>query len=279
MRSENEDNIDHDTVISFGNEWNRFDQSRMTQSEIENGFNEYFDIFPWDLINSGSIGFDMGCGSGRWARFVSPKVGHLNCVEPSDAINIAERELYGFKNISFIRGSVTNNNLTNESQDFGYSIGVLHHIPNTRLAIKSCVKLLKSGSPFLLYIYYALDNRSIFFKITWRTSNLMRKVISKLPLFIRNIVTDIVAVTIYMPLSILSNILEKIGINTANIPLSYYKNRSFYTMRTDSRDRLGTPLEQRFTKDQIKEMMTESGLGEIVFSTHAPFWCAVGIKK
>ena len=107
----------------------------------------------------------------------------------------------------------------------------------------------------------------------------MRKVISKLPLFIRNIVTDIVATTIYMPLSILSNILEKIGINTANIPLSYYKDRSFYTMRTDSRDRLGTPLEQRFTKDQIKEMMTESGLGEIVFSTHAPFWCAVGIKK
>ena len=102
MRSENEDNIDHDTVISFGNEWNKFDQSRMTPSEIENGFNEYFDIFPWDLINSGSIGFDMGCGSGRWARFVSPKVGHLNCVEPSDAINIAERELYGYKNISFI---------------------------------------------------------------------------------------------------------------------------------------------------------------------------------
>ena len=49
-------------------------------------------------------------------------------------------------------------------------------------------------------------------------------------------------------------------------------------MRTDSRDRFGTPLEQRFTRQQIADMMQAAGLQEITFSESAPFWCACGIK-
>ena len=50
-------------------------------------------------------------------------------------------------------------------------------------------------------------------------------------------------------------------------------------MKTDSRDRFGTPLEQRFSKEEIKLMMIDSGLEQISFSDNAPYWCAVGYKK
>jgi hypothetical protein len=50
-------------------------------------------------------------------------------------------------------------------------------------------------------------------------------------------------------------------------------------MRTDSLDRFGTQLEQRFTKIEIEGMMKAAGLTEIKFSNTVPFWCAVGIKK
>ena len=50
-------------------------------------------------------------------------------------------------------------------------------------------------------------------------------------------------------------------------------------MRTDARDRFGTPLEHRFTKIQIKSMMEVAGLKEIRFSDRAPFWCVVGVKS
>ena len=69
------------------------------------------------------------------------------------------------------------------------------------------------------------------------------------------------------------------GLNPASIPLSYYRNHTFYTMRTDSRDRFGTPLEQRFSRKEIEIMMEDAGLSEIRFSDRAPYWCAVGIKK
>jgi hypothetical protein len=50
-------------------------------------------------------------------------------------------------------------------------------------------------------------------------------------------------------------------------------------MRTDSRDRFGTPLEQRFTQSQIKELMLQAGFKNIIFSDAEPKWCVVGTKS
>ena len=50
-------------------------------------------------------------------------------------------------------------------------------------------------------------------------------------------------------------------------------------MRTDSRDRFGTPLEKRFTKKEIYKMMKQADLEKIKFSNLIPFWTAVGFKK
>jgi len=49
-------------------------------------------------------------------------------------------------------------------------------------------------------------------------------------------------------------------------------------MRADALDRFGTCLEQRFSRDQIKIMMEQTGLERIKLSANEPFWCAVGYK-
>ena len=88
-----------------------------------------------------------------------------------------------------------------------------------------------------------------------------------------------IAALVYWPLSRLAGIMERLRIPVAALPLSYYRHHTFYTLRTDARDRFGTPLEQRFTRVQIESMMQEAGLVEIRFSESAPYWCAVGIRK
>jgi hypothetical protein len=50
-------------------------------------------------------------------------------------------------------------------------------------------------------------------------------------------------------------------------------------MRTDALDRFGTRLEQRFSKNEIQQMMESAGLVDIVFREDAPFWCAVGFAR
>ena len=91
-------------------------------------------------------------------------------------------------------------------------------------------------------------------------------------------VTDLVAVLVYFPLARFALVGKRLGLNVNHWPLSSYRQTSFYTMRTDSRDRFGTPLEQRFTRREIIEMMQDAGLDHIEFSESFPFWCAVGRK-
>jgi hypothetical protein len=66
--------------------------------------------------------------------------------------------------------------------------------------------------------------------------------------------------------------------NVGGVPLSAYRNASFYTMRTDALDRFGTRLEQRFSRPQIEHMMAAAGLTNIRFSDKEPYWVACGVR-
>src|SRR5580698_7738392 len=174
-------NIDPQTVYSFGEEWLRFDQSGMSITEAQKAFESYFAVFPWSNLGPDAEGFDMGCGSGRWARWVAPKVGHLHCIDPSIAIDVARKNLADLSNLSFERAGVDDHSLPPSSQDFGYSLGVLHHVPNTAQAIQSCAELLKPGAPLLLYLYYAFENRPWWFRTFWRLTDLVRRLVCGIP--------------------------------------------------------------------------------------------------
>ena len=272
-------NLENDTIKSFGDEWSRFDQSQLPDAEARKIFDEYFSIFPWQALPADATGFDMGCGSGRWAKLVAPRVGHLHCIDPSSALNVAKQNLALVANVSFHRASAADSPLPGGSQDFGYSLGVLQHVPDTVCAIRDCVAMLKPGAPLLIYLYYALENRSPAYRLLWRLSDLLRRVICRLPSTLKLLVTDAIAVLVYFPMARVGLLAERAGLNVNSWPLSHYRHHSFYTMRTDSRDRFGTPLEQRFTRQEISDMLHAAGLGDVCFSERVPFWCAVGIKQ
>lgn len=273
-------NNDPKTVSSFGDEWARFDQKKLIGDEHAYLFDTYFHIFPWESLPDKAQGFDMGCGSGRWASLVAPKVEKLTCIDPSpEALNVAKKNLSHLTNTVFLNSGVSDGSLPANSQDFGYSLGVLHHIPDTASALKDCVEMLKPGAPFLIYLYYRFDNRPIWYSLIWKASDIMRYGISRMPAWMKSIVTDVIATFIYFPLARLALLGKRMGLNVDRWLLSSYRNTSFYTMRTDSRDRFGTPLEQRFTRSEIKDMMLAAGLDDIQFSNRFPFWVAVGKKS
>ncbi len=272
-------NIDLVTVEDFGKEWSRFDQSKLGSDELQAQFDRYFSVFPWEDLPAGAEGFDLGCGSGRWARIAAVRVGKLYCIDPSEAaLNVARRNLADISNAECHLASVDEIPLLDGSMDFGYSLGVLHHVPDTGNALASCVRKLKAGAPFLVYLYYAFDNRPVWFRSVWRASDLFRRSISRLPFRLKKMVTDAIACVIYFPAAKISAALEKIGSNVDSVPLSTYRRHSFYTMRTDALDRFGTTLEQRFTRGEITAIMESAGLVNILFSEKEPFWCAVGFK-
>lgn len=171
------------------------------------------------------------------------------------------------------------NPLPDGSLDFAFSLGVLHHVPDTRAAISEISTKLKPGAPFLIYLYYALDNRPAWYRALWKFSNIFRVVISSLPEKPRLWISQIIAVLVYWPLARLAALVERLGFSAAALPLESYKHRAFYVMRTDAYDRFCTRLEQRFTRVQINDMLTTAGFQDVRFSERVPYWCAVGIKR
>ena len=274
------DNIDNKVVKGFGEEWDYYDQSSLDEAESKDLFDRYFNIFPDNFLLGDKIGIDIGCGSGRWAKHIAPLAKELYCIDArKQALNVARKNLINFDNCTFSNISTDSLESLNKTFDFGYSLGVLHHIPDTERALIDSVAILKTGAPFLLYLYFAFDNKPFWYRFIWKISEPIRFIISRTSLPVRRILTMLVALFVYLPLSKFSLFLDKLGVNTESLPLSSYKGTSFYTMKTDAFDRFGTRLEQRFTKKQIHSMMTNAGLVNIEFSQNIPFWTALGYKK
>jgi len=273
-------NLDEATVAGFGREWSEYDQAQLDSQDLQSIFDSYFAIFPFSELPPKAEGFDLGCGSGRWADLVLPKVGRLHCIDPSDlALDVARRRLSGKPGALFHQASVDDMPLADGSQDFGYSLGVLHHVPDTASAVAMFVRKLKPGAPFLVYLYHSFDNRPFWYRPVWAASDIARKGISHLPFALRKSVTSVIAALVYWPLARTAKLAESLGRNVVDYPLSIYRDRTFYVMRTDALDRFGTRLEQRFTRAQVQALMDEAGLTDVVFREAAPYWVALGRRR
>jgi len=253
----------------------------LAHEERETIFEGYFRIFPWHLLPSGGgVGADIGCGAGRWATMIAPRVAHLHLLDASpDALAVARENLADSKNVSFHIGSVGDIPLPARSLDFAFSLGVLHHVPDTQGAIDAIAEKLKAGAPLLIYLYYAFDNRPAWYRSLWALSNGVRLLVSRLPHRMRIVISETIAATVYWPLARLAALLKRFGTSDHTLPLAWYADKSFYVMRTDAYDRFCTRLEKRFTRVQIEQMLVHAGFERIQFSDSSPYWCAVGIRS
>lgn len=273
------DNIDPVTVASFGEEWKKF--SAFNEEEIANIGNEYFDVVTPEMLNKNTVALDLGCGSGRWTRYAAYKAGRVEAVDPSEAVLSASALTSDLEHVRVTRAGVDNIPFEDESFDFILCLGVLHHIPDTAGALATAAKKLKKGGYFLVYLYYALDNRGPLYKALFKASASVRWIVSKLPSGLKKLVCDLIAIFTYLPFVLLSKVVKAVtsGDTYKGVPLSYYEDKTWNVIRNDALDRFGTPLEQRFTKQEVAEMMTSAGLSEIIFSPKMPCWHAVGRKQ
>jgi ubiquinone/menaquinone biosynthesis C-methylase UbiE len=271
-------NIDKKVVQSFGEEWEKFESFK--DEDLQNISDMYFDILDERHLNKDTYAMDMGCGTGRWTKIIAQKAGFVEAVDPSSAIFVADRLLKDTPNVRLTQASVDTLPFADDSFDFVMSIGVLHHIPDTQKAMYDCVRKVKKGGYFYTYLYYSLDNRGPLFKALFWLSNIIRRIVSGMPSGLKKVTCDLLAIIVYMPFILIGRLFKMIGLKklARKVPLSIYQDQPFYIVRNDSLDRFGTTLEQRFSKKQVEEMMTKSGLSNIVVSPGMPYWHAVGRK-
>ena len=81
-------------------------------------------------------------------------------------------------------------------------------MPNTADAMRDCIRFVKPGGAFIVYLYYALDNRGLGFRALFGVADIVRRVVSRLPNGLKNVVCDGIAVLGYMPFVLLPSVNE-----------------------------------------------------------------------
>lgn len=271
-------NIDKKVVDEFGDEWIKFYEH--DDDLVKKGGEEYFDILNRKMVNKNTYALDIGCGTGRWTKYLTAKAGFIEAVDPSQAIFAADKLLGKIKNVRLSQASIETLPFADETFDFVMSIGVLHHIPDTRKAMYDCVKKVKKGGYFFVYLYYNLEKRGPYYTALFKISDLIRRIVSRLPGKMKHFVCDLLAIFFYMPFVWTGRFFKFLGFDSLakRMPLRGYQNRSFFMVRNDALDRFGTRLEQRFSAEEIIEMMQSAGLTDIVISPGIPLYHAVGKK-
>ena len=280
---EKDQNLDREVINSFGREWEAFDYSEAKTNEALNAqFLAYSS--PIDLLqfNSGnSVAADFGAGSGRWTSRLLPYFSTIYVLEPSDgASRVLKNKFTHEARVKILQETIGNNSIPAESLDLAMSLGVLHHIPDTGLALKEVASKIKSGGSFLCYLYYKLENKPVFYRGLFWASNSLRWVISRLPYAMRRCTAQIIATAVYLPLARTARVLENNGKNVSNFPMHHYAKMPFIMLHNDALDRFGTRLEQRFSKKELTAMLDNAGfdLSTLKFSDVEPFW-TFSVKK
>ena len=272
-----DENLDQGVIDGFGHEWAAFDYAETETAEaLDAQFSAYCAPLNLADFNSAtSVAGDFGAGSGRWSSRLAPYFSLVYALEPSDgASRVLKSKFTGDPKIVVLQETVGVNSIPVASLDLAMSLGVLHHIPNTALAIKDVSRSIKPGGFFLCYLYYNLENKPTYYKMIFKVVNIVRRVISASPQKVKRLSATVIAAVVYWPLARLSKLLRKLGRNISNLPLHHYADMPFVMLANDALDRFGTSLEQRFSKAEITEMLSAADfdLSTLKFSEIEPFW-------
>jgi SAM-dependent methyltransferase len=264
-------------VAGFDDEWRRFhDVGTRDHRDV---YARYFDLVPADHYGDDQTVLDAGCGAGRWAFEVSQRGPRVIALDLGRSVEIAHANTDQDR-VACVQADLRVLPIGPETVDWAYSLGVLHHTERPEEILRNIVRAVRPGGLVLLYLYYALDDRGPAYRAVFTAVNFARRIISRQPRSVVVTIATLIAACVYWPFARTAAVLEQIGARTAalKLPLSFYRDLSFATMRNDSVDRFGTRLEQRYNRSEIVELMRGAGLVDIVLSESPPFWHGTGKK-
>jgi 2-polyprenyl-3-methyl-5-hydroxy-6-metoxy-1,4-benzoquinol methylase len=137
------------SVESFGFQWTTFEVR--DAAEDAQVFVEKTGLPLSEL--QGKLVMDAGCGGGRYARLAAEHGAEVVAMDLSAAVRQARASTRHLPNVTVVQGNLLNPPLAPGSFDIVYSIGVLHHTPDTHAAFRAIARLVKPGGHLAVWLY------------------------------------------------------------------------------------------------------------------------------
>lgn len=262
---------DRELVEGFGEEWVKFHS--FSPEDLERIGAELFDLWPGGRQGRVDAMLDVGCGSGRWSRYLADRCAHIDALDPSDAVLKAAVVHQDIPHIRWSRARAEALPFPDRSFDMVLLVGVLHHLPEPQKALAEARRVLREGGHLYFYVYYAMEQRSAGYRALFKASDLLRRAVHRLPGPLERAVCEVLAAGVYLPLVSLARASKGLGLKGWHrLPLAYYHDKSYRIMRNDALDRFGTSRERRYTREEVEGMLTSAGFTTVRFSPGPPYW-------
>jgi len=142
-------------VRSFSFEWNTHSSTQLDSFRGDRSSEEQFiqktGLLAEDL--RGKLVLDAGVGAGRYADVASRWGADVVGVDLSYAVEAAHRNFLERRNVWIAQADIGALPFRPNSFDVIFSIGVLHHTPDTRQYFLKLVPLLKPGGTIAIWVY------------------------------------------------------------------------------------------------------------------------------
>lgn len=259
------------TAASFGYEWQRFHQLR---DEWERNFLEYMQPRGPEFFQGKTV-LDAGCGTGRHAYYAASFGAQVTAVDLSDAIDVARANTASTGRVRTVQADLYNLPFPEESFDFIYSVGVLHHLPDPEGAFRNLLRYLKPGGEALVYLYWWPERQPVKRSLLACVSAL-RLVTTRLPHGLLYWLSYPLALSAYagfvLPYRFLKGVPGCLSF-AEQLPMKQYASYPFQVCVNDQFDRFSAPIENRYTRAAVQGWMERAGLEE---ATVLPNWGWLG---
>jgi SAM-dependent methyltransferase len=245
------------TQASFGYEWTHFNDWRQSG---DTNFKDYFQGVDLASLR-GAVVLDAGCGMGRHARQVAPFAGHVVAVDFSRAIDQAARNTSEAGNVDCVQADLLALPLADESFDYVYSVGVLHHLVESERALAGLVRKVRPGGRLRVYLYWKRHG--------WKGRLLSlitaaRSVTTRMPFGMLRAACRVLSVALYAAAVLPYRALSWLGVRGhQDWPLFVYSKYPFSILYNDQFDRFSAPVEKRYDRHEVKGLLEAAGLTDV----------------
>jgi SAM-dependent methyltransferase len=251
------------TIDRFGYEWKHFSDYNA------DNFKQFIAPLP-DNFLEGKLGLDVGCGAGRHARQAAELGAEIVCIDLSQAVDAAYQNNADNEIVHIIQADIYNLPFKQDIFHFIYSLGVLHHLPDSEKGFQILLPYLTTGGSLFVWVYFYTLRKAALEILRYFARPLSNENIRRFA-YVCNLIDYGIFINLYRltrKLPILGRLVERYS----PLRVKEYAAYGFQVGFTDWFDRLSAPITNYYKEDEMRNWLKRSGLSNTKLLLEGDSW-------
>jgi SAM-dependent methyltransferase len=224
---------------------------------------------------------DAGCGMGKFTYWAGrSKAKQVIGIDLSHSVEVAYRHTRHLPNVHIAQADMYNLPFKSEF-DVIYSIGVLHHLPESQRGFNRLVDFLKPGGLIFVWVY-GREGNLLYITLA---DPIRKWITSRLPFLINVLLAKLVASLLWVTIKVVYLPLNRVGSATFacclpyNSYFLYFNKLGFKLFEGTVLDKMTPPIAKYYSREDFARWFEDASLVDIhVSQRNGNSWRGFGVK-